>query len=77
MNRERAREILILRIIDDELDLRHTTAEQVLRYLLRHGHVGFNDRTNQELLELVYGRNLHVQDDELNEACETLEEPVP
>ena len=76
MNRDRARATLILACVRDHQDT-CTMDDEYLRNILEHGHVGFASRSNGELLSICYERGLQEQDDELNEACETLEEPVP
>lgn len=79
MNCTRARNIVIEKLIDFffEEACKTQSVEDAYRVVLRYGFEGFMQRTNQSLLEEVYEAGLQEQDDELNEACETLEEPVP
>lgn len=74
MNRERARAILILAVVRDRQDT-CTVDDQYLRNILEYGHSAIAGYTNAQLVQYCYDMGLQEQNDEVNEACETLERP--
>lgn len=74
MNRERARAVLILAVVRDMQDT-CSMDDQYLRNLLEFGHSAVSGYTNNQLVQHCYDLGLQEQDDEVNEACETLERP--
>lgn len=74
MNRDRARAILILAVVRDQQDT-CTRDDQYLRNILEYGHSATAGYTDAQLLQYCYDLGLQEHDDEVNEACETLERP--
>lgn len=78
MNQVAARAILINALVDDQLqtlcDDPHGM-EPFIRSVLLAGRRGCASYSNDELIRNVTDAGLQEQNDEVNEACETLEKP--